>query len=118
MFGALLNNCFDFSEFCGPACAQYQSCFLQPMLQYCKDKQPEVRQAAIYGCGILAQCGGEQYAQTCSMVMPILIDTIIATDAREPENMTVTENAISAVAKILKYNGSAVTNTEEIVGIW
>ena len=107
-----------FTEFCGPACAQYQSYFLQPLVQYCKDKQPEVRQAAIYGCGILAQHGGEQFAQTLSMVMPILVETIIAPDAREPENMTVTENALSAVCKILKYNGSAVTNSEEIVGIW
>lgn len=88
------------------------------MIQYCKDKQPEVRQAAIYGCGILAQFGGEQFASTSSMVMPMLIETIVASDAREPENMTVTENAISAVAKILKYNSSAVANPEECVNVW
>jgi hypothetical protein len=88
------------------------------MIQYCKDKQPEVRQAAMYGCGILAQHGGEQFAQTCSMVMPILIEAIMASDAREPENMTVTENAISAVAKIMKFNSSAITNGEEIINIW
>jgi importin-5 len=88
------------------------------LVQYCKDKQPEVRQAAIYGCGILAQYGGDQFAQTFSIVMPILMETIVAPDAREPENVTVTENAISAVSKILKYNGSAVTNSEEIVGVW
>lgn len=88
------------------------------MIQYCKDKQPEVRQAAIYGCGILAQCGGDQFAQTCSMVMPTLVETILASDSREPENMTVTENAISAVAKILKYNSSAIANPDEIVSVW
>lgn len=37
--------------------AQYQAYFLQPMLEYIKDKQPEVRQAAVYGCGVLAQVG-------------------------------------------------------------
>ncbi|CRK99390.1 CLUMA_CG012554, isoform A [Clunio marinus] len=108
----------DLIEFCGPACAQYQTCFLQLMIQYCKDKQPEVRQAAIYGCGILAQCGGDQFAQTFSIVMPILIEAILASNAREPENMTVTENAISAVAKILKYNSTAITNPDEIVNVW
>lgn len=72
----------------------------------------------MYGCGILAQHGGEQFAQTCSMVMPILIEAIVATDAREPEHMTVTENAISAVAKIMKYNSSAITNGDEIINIW
>lgn len=88
------------------------------MLTYCKDKQPEVRQAAIYGCGILAQYGGVQFAQTCSLVMPILIETILAPESREPENATATENAISAVAKILKYNSSAVANVDEIVNVW
>lgn len=88
------------------------------MMQYCKDKQPEVRQAAVYGFGILAQCGGDQFAQTCAMVMPMLIEIILAPDARETENATVTENAISAVAKILKFNSSAITNPDEIVNVW
>ena len=88
------------------------------MIAYCKDKQPEVRQAALYGCGILAQCGGEQFAQTCSMMMPVLVEAIMSPDAREPENMTVTENAISAVAKIMKYNSSAITNRDEIINLW
>lgn len=44
-----------FLEFCGPLCAQYQHVFLQPLLEYTKDKSPEVRQAATYGCGVLAQ---------------------------------------------------------------
>lgn len=88
------------------------------MIQYCKDKQPEVRQAAMYGCGIIAQHGGEQFSQTCSLLMPILVEAVIATNAREPENVTVTENAISAIAKILKYNSAAITNSEEIINIW
>jgi importin-5 len=88
------------------------------MIQYCKDKQPEVRQAAIYGCGVLSQHGGEQFAQTCSMIMPILVEAIMSPEAREPENLTVTENAISAIAKILKYNSSAISNVDEIITIW
>lgn len=36
-------------------CAKYQHIFLQPIFEYTKDKSPEVRQAAVYGCGILAQ---------------------------------------------------------------
>ncbi|XP_070496261.1 importin-5 [Chironomus tepperi] len=108
----------DLIEFCGPQCAKYQQYFLQLMIQYCKDKQPEVRQAAMYGCGILAQHGGDQFAQTCSVAMPILVEAVMATTAREPENMTVTENAISAIAKILKYNSSAITNADEIISIW
>lgn len=88
------------------------------MIAYCKDKQPEVRQAALYGCGILAQHGGDQFAQTCSMFMPILVEAITSPTAREPENMNVTENAISAIAKIMKYNGSAIPNGDEIINLW
>lgn len=88
------------------------------MLQYSKDKQPEVRQAAIYGCGILAQFGGDQFAQTCALIMPTLVTTVLATDSREPENTTVTENAISAIAKIMKYNGSSIVNRDDIINMW
>lgn len=36
-------------------CAKYQNIFLQPVIEYTKDTSPEVRQAAIYGCGVIAQ---------------------------------------------------------------
>ncbi len=42
----------------------YQQYFVQPMLQYICDKQCELRQAAAYGIGVMAQFGGEGYAQT------------------------------------------------------
>lgn len=36
-------------------CAKYQNIFMIPMLEYVTDVSTEVRQAAAYGCGILAQ---------------------------------------------------------------
>lgn len=30
------------------------------------DKQPELRQAAAYGVGVMAKFGGEVYASTCA----------------------------------------------------
>ena len=44
----------------------YQQYFLQSMLQYICDKQPELRQASAYGVGVMAQFGGDGYAQACS----------------------------------------------------
>jgi len=41
----------------------YQQYFLQPVVHYVCDKQPEVRQAASYGIGIMAQFGGQGYSQ-------------------------------------------------------
>lgn len=88
------------------------------MLQYSKDKQSEVRQAAIYGCGILGQFGGEQFASTCAQMIPSLMETVLAADGRDPENVNPTENAISAVAKILKFNSSAIPNADEVLNSW
>ena len=36
------------------------------MLDYICDKQPEVRQASVYGVGVMAQFGGKVYAPTCA----------------------------------------------------
>lgn len=38
--------------------------------------------------------------------------------SREPENVNPTENAISAVTKILKYNNKAIPNIDEIIALW
>lgn len=92
--------------------------FLQPLIEYTKDKSPEVRQAAIYGCGALAKYGGEQFAVPLAQCVPHLIEVINAPRSREPENINPTENAISAIAKILKYNSSALTNADELIHLW
>lgn len=108
----------DLIEFTGPLCVQYQQFFLQPMMAYVKDKQAEVRQAAIYGCGILGQFAGDQFALACAQAIPHLVEVILAPGSREPENVNPTENAISAVTKILKYNNSMIPKSEEIITLW
>ena len=45
---------------------KYQQCFLQSLLELLCDNQPEVRQAAAYGVGVLAQFGGQGYSQALS----------------------------------------------------
>jgi len=82
------------------------------------DKAPEVRQAAAYGCGVLGQFAGEQFAHTCAQIIPLLVQVINDPKAREIENISPTENAISAFAKILKYNNSALSNVDELIGVW
>lgn len=50
--------------------------------------------------------------------MPILCQLISDPKSREPENVNPTENAISAVTKILKYNTSGLQNVNEIIEVW
>jgi hypothetical protein len=52
----------DTIEYGGPACVKYQEYFLRPMLNYVTDKVAEVRQAAVYGWGVLGQFGGEAFS--------------------------------------------------------
>ena len=65
----------------------------------------------------MGQFGGPGFSQWCSQAIPRLVQVIQAADAREQENVNPTENAISAVTKILKYNQAAV-NLEEILPVW
>ena len=44
----------------------YQQYFLESMVGAVIDKQAEVRQASAYGIGVMAQFGGEGYAQACT----------------------------------------------------
>ncbi|KAJ6632921.1 Importin-5 [Pseudolycoriella hygida] len=108
----------DLIEYTGPMCAKYQSVFLQPIIEYVKDPSPEVQQAAIYGCGVIAQFGGDQFALTCAQTIPRLVEVVQAPKSREPENVNPTENAISAITKILKYNNSAIPNVDELIMLW
>ncbi|KAG7304294.1 hypothetical protein JYU34_011235 [Plutella xylostella] len=107
----------DVIEFGGPACIKYKDIFLEPMLSGLRSSEPEVRQAAAYGCGVLAQFGGDQFAAACAQAVPLLAAVISEPDARSVEKVNSTENAISAVTKIIKYNHTQI-NRDEIITHW
>jgi len=55
-------NCSNQSLYLLQSSLKYQEYFLETLIQCICDKQPEVRQAASYGIGVMAMFGGEQYA--------------------------------------------------------
>jgi hypothetical protein len=65
----------------------------------------------------MGQFGGPGFASICATAIPRLIEIIQAPDSRQPEHINPTENAISAVTKILKWNASAI-NPDELVPVW
>jgi hypothetical protein len=107
----------DVLEYCGPESIKYQEFFLKRLLEQIADETPEVRQAACYGVGLMALNGGVQYAQACASAIPYLIQLINDRESRSVENIQATENAISAVTKILKYNSSAIS-VEQVLPTW
>uniref|UniRef100_A0A1I7S0C8 Importin-4 n=1 Tax=Bursaphelenchus xylophilus TaxID=6326 RepID=A0A1I7S0C8_BURXY len=100
----------DMLEFAGEqAIVQFEEFYLEKLIKNAGDEFPEVRQAANYAIGILAMKGGPQYAQFCAQALEILAQAINLPDARETEDaLAATENAVSAVAKILKFNSTAI----------
>ncbi|CAM4933712.1 unnamed protein product [Rotaria socialis] len=82
------------------------------------DSVAEVRQAAAYGFGVMGMNGGPVYARACAESLPALFTLVSASDSRSVENNTATENAISAVTKILKFNNTCVDNIDKLHHIW
>ncbi|KAI9481685.1 MAG: armadillo-type protein [Benjaminiella poitrasii] len=107
----------DLVEFTGPASFTYSNYFLQAMVAGISDKASEVRQASAYGVGIMGQFGGPQYADACAAALEPLFNLINSPNAREDGIVFVTENAISAIAKICKFNSSKF-QLEPVLAAW
>jgi len=107
----------DLIEYTGGTSLKYQEVFLARLMESINSTQPEIRQAAAYGCGVMGQCGGPGYAQICSQAVPLIVSLLSHPECRTVENINPTENAISAVTKILKFNGSAC-NMDQILPVW
>jgi importin-5 len=58
--------------------------------------------------------GGAVYARTCADALPRLFALVAAADSRSVDNNTATENAVSAVTKIFKYNSSCIDNLDKV----
>jgi hypothetical protein len=71
------------------ASLQYVHIFFEPMLKALGDNFPEVRQAAAYGCGIMAMKGGPAYAQHSAQALGLLAAAIDRTDARATEEVSI-----------------------------
>ncbi|XP_034029930.1 importin-5 [Thalassophryne amazonica] len=107
----------DIVEHCSPSSFKYAEYFLRPMLQSLCDSSPEVRQAAAYGIGVMAQYGGENYRPFCTEAIPLLVGVIQAAESRSKENVNATENCISAVGKVMRFRSECV-NVNEVLPHW
>ncbi|KAJ3252863.1 Importin-5 [Boothiomyces macroporosus] len=109
----------DLIEFTGPASVQYQPFFLAKMAASLGDASPDVRQAAAYGVGVSAKFGGPNYAQFCVESLPHLFNIINAPNSRSEENTMATENAISAVGKLLEvYRSTGAFSANDVILHW
>ncbi|KAF6021838.1 hypothetical protein EB796_019853 [Bugula neritina] len=107
----------DLLEYAGPAAAKYNEYYVQALVASLSDKQPEVRQAAAYGAGVMAMCGQNAFTETLKGMVPLLVNIVQDTEARNVENVFAAENAISAITKICKYT-QGVVDPNEVIPLW
>jgi len=77
----------------------------------------DVRQAVVYGLGVLAEKNPELFATVLQDVMGKLNQLITQEDAREEENAHVTENAISALGKIIQFHAQSIP-VASVLPVW
>jgi len=108
----------DILEFCGPQSWVYHEHIMQPLVAGMTDTTPANRQAAVYGVGVAAHRGGEQWADFAANCLPLLFGACAVPNARGDDDVYATENACASIAKILHFARSRVENAQEVTVAW
>jgi hypothetical protein len=98
----------DMLEHCEGAALPLYQVFLPGMVNYLTDSNPSVRQAAVFGIGLCAQFGGPSMGTIIPDIFRRLDSVIKHNESRSAENVHATENAISAVGKIIRFQAAAI----------
>lgn len=109
----------DVLEYCEDRSWNYSNCIMQPLRAGCTDSSPAIRQAAAYGIGVAAHRGGPNWSQFVASCLPLLFQATQVPNARSEEEVYATENASTAIAKILHHNPQlAVDNRQALINEW
>lgn len=73
------------------------------LLAGASDPSPVIRQCCVYGLGAAAEHRPDAFRQSSQAALQTLMAIIQADDARSDDNVLATENAVSAVGKILEF---------------
>mmetsp|Transcript_3719 Transcript_3719/g.9358 ORF Transcript_3719/g.9358 Transcript_3719/m.9358 type:complete len:1094 (+) Transcript_3719:94-3375(+) len=87
---------------------RYLPQLLPPLVLYCQDPNPEVRQAAVFGLGVCAQFGGQSFSTMIGDVVPRILALINHPQARSDEVVHATDNAVSALGKVIEFHGEGI----------
>ena len=102
----------------GGASLKYLDGFIAPCFSGCGDADCDVRQASVYGVGVMAQNLGQAFLPHVAGALQALATVIQAPGAREEENLNATENAISALGKLCEFQRAAIPSPEHVVPQW
>lgn len=107
----------DVIEYAGQRSVEYREIFIPILTNGIMDKNGDMRQAAFYGIGQLAERTGATYIDYFQNIIPSIVQVINHPEARSDDHIMATENGIAAIARILKFCPQ-IQNYVELLKCW
>jgi hypothetical protein len=86
---------------------------IQPLLlQHCSSSEPTVRQCAVYGLGSLAEHKPAAFQAIATEAVSCIANIMQHPESRSEDNATATENAISALGKVLQHVPQCIPDSQ------
>jgi hypothetical protein len=83
--------------------AKYGPQVMPLLLAGCGDRDANIRQCCVYGLGQAAEHRPDAFRPNAPAVVAAVLGMVNAPDARSPDNAAATENAVSALGKLLEF---------------
>ncbi|PWZ56778.1 Importin-5 [Zea mays] len=107
----------DVAEHCREAAVRYYDTYLPSLLEACMSENPDVRQAAVYGIGICAECGGSAFRPHTGEALSRLYNVIKHPNALDLDNAMAYDNAVSALGKICRFHRDII-DVSQVIPAW
>ncbi|CDO95472.1 unnamed protein product [Kluyveromyces dobzhanskii CBS 2104] len=108
----------DMIEFTGDNSAPFKQHFAQKIKECLTFPEPSIRQGTAYLLGVCAQYAPNTYSDICLGSLETLFQIVNMPESRSEDNVTSSENASCAIAKILSSYSSSIPNFEQYTANW
>jgi hypothetical protein len=98
----------DVIQYSAAGAAKFMPQVMPLLLAGAADRDAVIRQCAVYGLGQAAQHRGQGFRPHAAAAVAAILAVVRAPDARSEDNLTATENAVSALGKILELHPDCV----------
>eukprot|EP01023_Acetabularia_acetabulum_P020767 TRINITY_DN20853_c0_g1_i5.p1 TRINITY_DN20853_c0_g1~~TRINITY_DN20853_c0_g1_i5.p1 ORF type:complete len:1109 (+),score=260.05 TRINITY_DN20853_c0_g1_i5:163-3489(+) len=110
----VMDDILDYTQNAG---LKYVNQFMPVLVNGCASDNPDLRQCAVYGVGLVAERHPTLYPQFHPQVLECVMNILKDPNANSEDNQLCTDNAISALGKIIKSH-SSLLNGQDFVGTW
>ena len=110
----LLHFWCDIVEFCPQESLAWLPNFADFVTLCMKSEDGDVRRAACFGVGLCALTKLDAYADFVSKSLPTLFEACSIPNAKDPDHIYATENAVSTIGKILAVFSSKAAANESL----